>query len=1123
MQCVSCNAELIDGKQFCHACGTRVAPRCAGCGATLDASFRFCPDCGLRVGDDPHAAAPPASKAAPAASQAPAMPEGLAAKIRATQGAIEGERKQVTVLFCDLVGSTAIAETLDPEEYHELLDAYLQIAFRAIYGLDGIVNQLAGDGLMALFGAPVAHEDAPQRALRAALAIHEGLAPFAAKVQAEKGITLSARIGINTGPVVVGGVGNDLKMDYSAIGDTTNLAARLEALATPGTTLVSEATHRLVRGFFQVRPVGPLEVKGKREPIAAYEVLAPADEATAITIAAERGLTPLVGRDEELATLDAAFRRLAAGQPQVVAVVGEAGSGKSRLLYEWKRRSATEGTVIFEGRCSSISQAAAYHPFVSMLRTYFGFTAVEAPDEARRKVAARLGKSVDRLEKRWPVLARFVAVSRGAPVDIPADQLKRESFEVIKRIVLAQSEHSPVVVVLEDIQWIDDGSRELLEALVAHLERARIMVLMSHRPYDHAGWRTSAALSQIVLRRLSDTDVTRIIRARTGGELPAELEQLLVAKAEGSPFFAEELVNGLVEQGYLLCDGGGCRVSRPIEEIPIPGTVQEVIAARLDRLPAPSKRAVQVAAVLGRQFSREDLAGLLIGEGVDVASALDELERRGLLHRKNLLSRDEYRFGESLTQEVAYESLLLRQRRHLHERIGTLLERTQDTTADLSRSALVAHHFTRSENRAKGLAALVRAGSDAMQLPSYRAAADFFLRAWETSAGIDDDPALRPLILQAIIGLCSTVVVFGSPYMEEAAAAAERGRGIAQQVGDPEALANVTYFHGAITMYGTREQFARGLALAEEGLSIAQRAGKTHTATRLARGLALSYVHDGRFSQAARLIDWVIAELEASGDPLGDLYVSARWVRDMTLHCADEIDEAAAQCAATYEIALSVPNRTIQSSAASTLARIHFQRGDYVEARRWADESLGIAEEIGSVGAAATAAAIALLTRLELGDPADVPRYVTAIEEGATVNSTTLTNLPVIGEALLRIGATERAARYARDLCGRAGGRLREAQVAILQGDVLGALGRHEEAGERYAEALRLGESFGGQSTLAVAHAGAAEVAAARRDAAALAHHAERALELAELLGLRHLARRVGRLGRDDTVVPPLT
>ncbi len=1114
MRCGKCGAELLAGKPFCHACGARVTLACRGCGAALDSSYRFCPDCGTPVSGDVHDDAPPAT-ADSLARLSQQMPSNLATKIRATRGVIEGERKQVTVLFCDLAGSTAIAERIDPEEYHDLLDEYLALAFREIYRFEGIVNQLAGDGMMSLFGAPVAHEDAPQRAVRAALAIHEALKPLAERLRAERGIELAARIGINTGPVVVGSVGNDLKMDYSAIGDTTNLAARLEALARPGSILISDATHRLVRGFFDVRQAGPFDVKGKREPVVAHEVLGYAETATPMTVAAERGLTPFVGRDDELAQLETCYRRMSGGQAQVVAVVGDAGCGKSRLLYELKQRIGDE-PVFFEARCSSMSQAAPFHPFVTMLRTYFGIVSGEDPARARAKVAEVLGVCDDRLERRFPLLGRFMAGAPiGAPSDAPPDQLKRESFEAVTGLVLGESTEAPVVVLLEDLQWIDDASRELLDNLLARLDRAPVMVVMTQRPHDAAGWRTPAALTQIVLRRLADDDVRAIIRAIAGGPLPPALERRLVAKADGSPFFAEEITNALVEEGVLVKEDGRCTVTRPVEQIPVPGTVQEVIAARLDRLRPEGKRVLQVAAVLGRQFNRQNLLAVLDGESVDVDAELAELERRGLLHRKHLLANDDYRFGESLTQEVAYEGLLLRQRRQLHERIGDLLEAGMDGAASAERAALVAHHFARGDDRSKAIAALVRAGVQARDLPSYRTAADFFRKAFVLVEGMPDaelDPKLVPLVLEAISGLCALTVVFGAPYVAEATRAAARGRPLAAASGNAELLSGITYFNGILMMMTERDQFAQGLALAEEGMAIAQRAGLVLQTARLARGLCIYYVHDGRFELARRAIEWVLQELEPLRTEHPDLYISARWIQELVLYGADELDAAHAHAVVTYEIAERASNRTMRSASAGMLAAVHFVRGEYAEAKRWADVSLAVAQEITNLAGISAAAATGLASRVELGEPVELERSLEAIEQGLGVASASAINLRFVGEAFLAIDDVPRAARYVETLRGHVGGRLRDAQVASLHGDVLTRQSRFDEAARSYTEAIGLSEAIGARSMLAVASVGAAELATARGDRKAATRHMERGLELCTALRLGRYGERLRRL-----------
>jgi class 3 adenylate cyclase/tetratricopeptide (TPR) repeat protein len=1108
MRCTSCATELIAGKRFCHACGARAALQCPGCGANIGADFRFCPDCGRNLSAGGTDDVPPPT-ADPMARPGVAMPETLAHKIRAAQEAIAGERKTVTVLFCDLAGSTAIAEQLDPEEYADLLDEYLALSFREIYRLEGIVTYSAGDGLMALFGAPVAHEDAPQRAIRAALAIRHELATLNARVGAERGIELRARIGIHTGPVVVGTVGNDLKMDYTAIGDTTNLASRLESLAVPGTIVVSEATHRLVRGFFEVRRAGPFVVKGKSEPVVAYEVVAESMAATPMAIAAERGLTPFVGRDEELAQLEACFRRLGGNLAQVVAIVGDAGLGKSRIVYEFRRLIDGDSVAFFEGRCSSLGQAVPYSPFVNMVKQYFGIVPSDDSDAVCAKIVARLGAgSAEMAEQEYPALSRLLGLRVSQSGEAGAEELKRETFDAVTHLLLAESEHTPVVMILEDLHWIDDGSRELLESLVARLATARVMVLVTHRAEDRATWRTRAALTQLVLKRLGDQDVGTIIRAVAGGALPDALERLLVGKAEGSPFCAEEITRSLIEEGYLTRSGGGRKLTRPLEEIRIPGTVQEVIAARLDRLGPPAKRVVQVAAVLGRQFRRDQLGAMLDGEGIDLDRELAELEQRGLFHRKSVLASNEYRFGESLTQEVAYEGLLLKQRRQLHERIGHLLEAEPgEMTAE--RAGLLAHHFGRGDDRAKAIDALLRAADWAERLPSYRTASEFYRRAWELA---DTDPAdtrFASATLTATAALARLGVLFGWPSHEEASRAARRARELAETRGDAEAQAALLYFQGALTMIGG--EFTEGLALAEQAVALAQRAQLGLLVNKLARGLAIYHAFDGRFDLARREIGWVLQDTERTGHaPLSDLAISVRWIRDNINYFADDLDTALAGARESHELALRAPNRTVTSGAASTIGQIHFLRGEYAEALRWADESLAVSEAIGNLSGFPGPAAVALASRVELGRPPESARYLELLDQALAAGSSVQTNLRFVADGLLAVGDLERAERFV-EMQQRnpiRSGRLRDAFIAAVMGDLLQHLGRLEEAERAFAYGIALAELIGARSTLAAATVGAAAVAAARGDRAASDRHLERALGIAREMRLaRYVAR----------------
>ena len=1114
MQCTNCQSELLPGKKFCPACGARVTTTCTQCGAPLDAGFRFCPDCGAPIG--PASESPPATAADNSFGRlAQQMPEGLAQKIRAGKDAIAGERKQVTVLFCDLVGSTAMAEQLDPEEYHDLLEQYLEIAFRKIYRFEGIVNQLAGDGMMALFGAPVAHEDAPQRAVLAALAVRNALERFNQERSGGHRLELRARFGINTGPVVVGTVGNDLKMDYTAIGDTTNLAARLEALAAPGAILISDITSRLVRGLFEMRAVGPFDVKGKREPVVAYEILGVVETSTPMDIAAERGLTPFVGRGEEIAQLQACYHRLAGKLPQVVAVVGDAGCGKSRLLYEFRRWLTEQSAVIFEARCSALNQMVPYFPWIAMLKQYFGVLPGEPSGGVCDKVGRRLREVDPGLKDAAPLLCHLLGVAVAGIGDEPSDELKRDTFAAVEHLVRSESQRGPVVVIIEDLHWIDEPAREMLERAVTRLGKGPVMFLVSHRPDYHQVWRTPAAFTQLNLRSLSDDDARQIVRALAGAALPAELEQLILTKAEGSPFFAEEITRTLLEGGYLTRNNGQHQLTRPIEEIRIPGTVQEVIAARLDRLGADAKRVLQVAAVIGRQFSRGHLEQLLGPEGVDVEPALHELEHRGVIHRKNLFSDDEFRFGESLTQEVAYESLLLKQRRQLHERIGALLEASGGAGSP-ERSALLAHHFAHSENRHKAIAALLGAARDAERVPSYRTAARFYREAWDLAeSGHASEPGhdLDRLALAAAVGLCRMTVIYVAPAPGDAQEVARRARDLAATLGDSATLASLCTYHGMM-MTGDRTTFAEGVSLVEQGLAIAERAGVSGPA--MSRGLAWTYLLDGRFALAQRTIEWVVAELEHPGEAerLSDIYLSARVMQARMRYYSDDLAGAMRGAAETYELAVRASNRTIQSGTSATMAHICLVRGAYAEAKRYADRSLEMAEAVGALGTMRTEAAVALVASVELREPTAVTRYVDLINPRLAPEGDSALSTEAVTDALLLVGELHSAEQFARLAHDRASGRLREMLSTVTLANVLLHLGplHWPEAARHFEEAIAVSESLGARTTLALARLGAAELAAARGDRDTCLRQLEHALSICRDLGLGRYQARAERL-----------
>ena len=1096
MRCSRCQTDLIEGKSFCHVCGARASSGCGRCGAPLEPEYRFCPDCGTSV-SLPHPAAEPRAGGAvesPAEPETDAegerflrlarhIPQATAEKIRQA-GSVAGERKRATVLFCDLVGSTAIAEELDPEEYRELLESYLELVFEEVYRLEGGVNQLSGDGLMALFGAPISYENDSERAVRAAVAIQRALSLLEPRAG---GIELSARIGIHTGMVVAGTVGNDLKMDYTAIGDTTNLAARLQTLAAPGSILVSDATHRVVRDAFHTRPLGPFDVKGKRDPIQAHEVLGLSEVLTPMSIARSEGLTPLVGRAEQLAQLDSCYQRSRGRLGQVVAVVGPAGSGKSRVIYEFKQQLQQDEVSLFEARCSSLTQGTPYSPWVSMIQRYFGIVPGEEAEETRRKIEKGLAGLGSYEEDVAPGLHAMLSLP---DVEVGAEEYKLRSFAAVVGLVTRAAMRTPVLMIVEDLHWIDDASREMLELSISKFEQGRSMLLVTHRPQYVPAWKSAAALTQLHLSPLSREEGAEIVRARAGGPLPVELEERVLAKGEGNPLFLEELTKTLVEDGTLVSSSGRVELTRPVEEIRIPDTVHELLEARLDRLSPSAKRVAQIASVFGRQFRRPQLSALASGENIDVDRELEELERLGIVHRKLGVDKDEFRFGESLTQEVAYGALLLRERRTLHRRVGELLE-AADGEARV-RLPLLAHHFARSDDRGKGTRLLLQAGAEAGALPSYGDAARLYREAWglaEANLGEspDEDESLLRSVLHASAGVARVGLVYGRER-EEQLRAARRGIELAERLADREELANLLANRGLLVIDSRDGDFDEGLALVEQGLDVARRAGHEASAARISRSLGWALARDGRFEDARRESEAALLEVEKLYGKEGssDAYLGALFFRDRVLFEADEFLTVEPRLRETYELARRHNNRTLQTGSAALLSFLEFAQDNSSEAGRWSELDLGIADQIENVAAARSMRAVRLAVRAESGERMAEAAELERIEESLR-NGELPTNVDLIVEALLAAGELERARRVAEGSSARGGGRLREARGLLSLGAVAlaGDPSGWGNAERCLNEALRSARNLGARFVQAKALLGRAKLAALRGEAEA--------------------------------------
>jgi class 3 adenylate cyclase/tetratricopeptide (TPR) repeat protein len=711
------------------------------------------------------------------------IPRELLARLESARGsaALEGERRVVTMLFCDVKGSTAAASQLDPEEWAEIINLAFERMIRPVYQYEGTVARLTGDGLLAFFGAPIAHEDDPQRAVLAGLEIVQAIQEYRAEVARRWGIDFAVRVGINTGLVVVGAVGSDLRMEYTALGDAINLAARMEQTAQPGTVQVAEATYKLVAPLFDFETITALEVKGRGEPVQAYRALGP--KAAPGRLRGIAGLdAPLVGRDREREALQAAIGDLRAGRGQIISLLGEAGLGKSRLLAELRKAALDDGQTTkdgtgplspfdpqpasllwLEGRSLSFERSTPYAPFIALLTDCFGLAS--EPDDAgkylqvKNRVAALLPERAGEIV---PFLATLLEIPpTGDDLEkvkfLEPPQLRSLIFNAVSAFLEQLAAAQPLALVLDDVHWIDPTSLDLLEFMLPLADRAAVLIIAAYRPRrQELSWRFHETAERewahrytaISLQPLDESESRMLLGSLLHIEdLPEKVRRLILERAEGNPFFVEELIRSLLDAGLVVRQEGHWRATRAIENLAIPNTLNGVITSRLDRLEEGARQIAQAAAVIGRDFSYEVLADIVtLPAGLE--AGLAELQRRELIREKSRLPRRAFLFKHILTQEAAYASILLSRRRELHGQVAESLERREPEAA-----AGIARHFLEARQPGRAAPYLVAAGERAARAYSNVEASEFFAKVLELGPIVAD----RQLLRRAYEGLGSVL------------------------------------------------------------------------------------------------------------------------------------------------------------------------------------------------------------------------------------------------------------------------------------------------------------------------------------------------------------------------------
>jgi class 3 adenylate cyclase/tetratricopeptide (TPR) repeat protein len=993
MQCPQCHSENPGGSKFCLECGQAFGTRCAQCDAELPARAKFCNQCGAVV----QVSRPSAQPLAPGTRHlTPDLradtAKHLADKILQSMSALEacpepgrrGERKQVTVLFADVKGSMDLAEQLDPEEWSEIMQRFFRILSDGVERFEGFVGKFTGDGIMALFGAPIAHEDHARRACYAALHLRDEVRRFAQELRREHGLDVAVRIGINSGEVVVGKIGDDLRMDYTAHGHMVGLAQRMEVLAEAGRIYLTAATAQRIEGFFTLEDLGEFHVKGATAPVHAYALEGLGRLRTGFDRSRARGLSRFVGRDDEMRRLASALARAERGEGQVIAVVAPPGTGKSRLCFELVERARAKGLTVIEAQAQVHGRSIPLRPLLDMFRQRFGITEGDTDLAAREKIAGALLLLDPSCAEILPAMFEFMGVPdplRPAPPIAP-EATQRRMLEHLRRIVKADSRDRTVVALIEDVHWLDDASARFVAELVEIAPTTRMLLLLSFRPEYAAEWTQRSSVQQLALQPLGPAAVREMLAAAIGDAPSVRgLPERIYARTGGNPFFAEEIVQALIEDGSLAGKPGAYGLTRAIEQVPLPETVQNVLAARIDRLEPREKHVLQTAAVIGRELPRALLAAVCAVAGAELDDALAVLRRAEFLFETALYPHVEYAFKHPLAHEVAYQSQLAARRSAVHRAVAQAMETVYSEQLD-ERAAEIAWHWEGAGERTAAARWHARAARW-VEHRDVRAALRQWRAAYELLPDLPEERAEADLLIQ----ICQRLLFFGGWSLgqadEESSLLLGRGMRAAAHYGDIGAQVRLHfgYAHTRITR-GRLSEFLEhtraNVRLADESGNEELRA-LTHHLQAVAEGFV------GNFDACERALDEFFRGTPGGGEVSVSfqLAVAHTWRGEVLQH-RGRMEEAAGSFARAQELAAAADPMTqvlvgmtvlgfgtargelpgglelaarimkvaegfgapnLRAAARSGLARAHALRGEWQEAARLFEEAIALANE----------------------------------------------------------------------------------------------------------------------------------------------------------------------------------
>jgi len=1072
MKCPRCQQENPAQAKFCLQCATPLAPRCTSCGTQLPAGAKFCFEC----------ATPVSAPGSPSRLVSPEMytPKHLADRIINSKAALEGERKQVTVLFADLKGSMELLADRDPEAARKILDPILEHMMEAVHRYEGTVNQVMGDGIMALFGAPLAHEDHAVRACYAALRMQESVKRYAEEVRRHEGVLPQIRVGLNSGEVVVRSIGSDLRMDYTAVGQTTHLAARMEQMAAAGSILLAAATLRLAEGYVQVKPLGVVAVKGLSGPIEVFELAGAGLARTRLQAAAARGLTHFVGRDVEQEAIHQAMARAHAGHGQVVALVGEPGVGKSRLVWEVTHSHRAHDWLVLDSASVSYGQASAYLPVVGLLKAYFQ---IADGDDTRRIREKLTGKLVTLDETLGQTLSPLLAL-----LDVPVDdaswqaldspQRRRQTLDAIRRLLLRESRVQPLLLVFEDLHWIDTATQALLDALVESIPTARMLLLVNYRPEYELRWGSKTYCTQLRLHPLPVAIAGEMLRGLIGADGGLDrLRAELIDRTEGNPLFLEESVRTLVETGVLGGERGAYRLARFPADVEIPATVQAILAARIDRLSVEDKRLLQTAAVIGKDVPVALLASIAEESQEELRRGLAHLQSAEFIYETSLFPDSDYTFKHALTHEVAYGGLLQERRRELHGRILGAMETIYAERLPEHVDRL-AHHALRAEQWDKALVFCRQAGARAMARFALRDASTHLAHALAATGHLPETREASEQAVDVRLELRNAIMPLGQ--VERATELMREAELLAERLGDKARAGMVSLFLSiGFWMMGNSDQAQESN---ERALDIGE-STENGVLRVLARGQRGRIHHDrGDYRQAATTLRDVISCPEAATAPSVTpvMAISTTYLA-WSLAELGEFPEATRRTEESLRVALTLRNPIGLMQACMGVGMVHLRQGNAHAAVPPLEQGLDVCQTFGLTaltfhGIAATlGAAYGLANRTAEAIP--LLRHVAEQTASMKLVSDHLLGVIPLAQILLATGQLEEAAqlgRHAIDLARAHGQRGHEVYALRLLGAVATRRGSSEAetAQTLYGDAIALAERLHMRPLIAHGHLG---------------------------------------------------